>query len=263
MKSIDPRIAARRRNVAEQQARHGIRRMLWMVLLVAIVGAVLWVANSPYYSVQHIAVTGDDRSDITGALTTVGIVEGTALIRASISDATERILADPWVADARVVRLYPDTIEVTVVEHVPVAQLVTLNGTGIIAEDGSIVVYGGEDIQGTDGPLPVIRIGVSLSPVGEVSPDLMTIGAAEFLAGLEPTLTLGASVFVLDGELWAYVDGYDIRLGRPDAMVEKARSLAAVLEAGQVEGSVINVIAPARPTVLPPDIPSTDTTNEP
>lgn len=256
MRSIDPRIAERRRTVAEQQARRGIRQMLWVVLLAAVLGAALWVVNSPYYSVRNIAVAGVERADVDGALARAGVVEGTALLFAPVDAALEHIVADPWVADARVGRLYPDTIEVTVLERMPIARLVTLNGTAIIAEDGSLVVLGGDGIEGLTGPLPEIRIGATLSPVGEVSPDPMTLGAAEFLSGLDPAFTQGAFVVVIDDELWAVVNGFDVRLGRPDAMVEKARSLTAVLSVGQAEGSVINVIAPARPTVLPPDVPS-------
>ncbi|NIS33395.1 MAG: hypothetical protein GWN79_16305, partial [Actinobacteria bacterium] len=43
-----------------------------------------------------------------------------------------------------------------------------------------------------------------------------------------------------------------IRLGRPLDMEAKARALAAVLDESPAPGSVITLVAPTRPAVLPP-----------
>lgn len=257
MKNIDPRIAERRRNVAEQQARHGVRKMLWFVAAVVVTGIVLWIGSSPYFSVNSISVTGADRADINAALTLAGLAEGGPLILAPTDDATQAILADPWVADARVTKIYPDMIEILVVEHTPVARLVTLNGQAVVAEDASVVVFGGSGILSVSGTeLPEIRLGTSLPLVGSVVDDPDVVGATEFFATLDSSWANGAYITDLDGELWAVVQGFDVRLGLPNAMAEKARSLTAVLAVGQPPGSVINVIAPARPTVRAPDVPS-------
>lgn len=259
MKNIDPRIAERRRNVAEQQARHGVRRMLWLLVAVVALGIVLWIGSSPYFSVNSITVTGADRADLNRALEVAGLTEGGPLILAPTDEATAAILADPWVADARVTKVYPDMIEILIVEHTPIARLVTLNGQAVVAEDASVVVFGGTGILSASGDeLPEIRLGTSLPLVGTIAVDPDVVGATEFFATLDPVLAKGASISELDGELWAVVNGFDVRLGLPNAMAEKARSLAAVLEVGQQPGSVINVIAPARPTVRAPDLPSVE-----
>ena len=250
MKDIDPRIAERRRHVAEQQARHGVRNMLWLVVAVSFVGVVGWIVNLPFFSVNLISISGNERSDVEGALESAGLAEGMPLVMAPIDKATQGLLADPWIVDARVVKVYPDIIEIQIVEHVPVATLVTLNGTGVVAEDGSLVIFG----DGVE-ELPKIQLGTSLPLVGAVAEKTNVIGAAEFYAALPTRLSAGSSIYEVDGELWAVVDGFDVRLGLPNSMAEKARSLTAVLDIGQASGSIINVIAPARPTVRPPYVP--------
>lgn len=257
MKNIDPRIAERRRHVAEQQARHGVRKMLWFLAAVVVIGIVLWIGSSPYFSVNSITVTGAERADVGAALTSAGLVEGEPLILAPTQEATTAILSDPWVADVRVTKIFPDAVEILIVEHTPIALLVTLNGQAVVAEDASVLVFGGSGILSASGAeLPEIRLGTALPLVGSIVDDPDVVGATEFFATLDPVLATGASISKLDGELWAVVNGFDVRLGLPQAMAEKARSLAAVLEVGQRPGSVINVIAPARPTVRAPDVPS-------
>ncbi|HET7846891.1 MAG TPA: hypothetical protein VFL72_05310, partial [Acidimicrobiia bacterium] len=74
------------------------------------------------------------------------------------------------------------------------------------------------------------------------------LGALEFVAGLAPELRAGTTIRMrANGEFWAEVSGYEVRLGRAVEMEAKARSLAALLAQNPPPGSVLILIAPAHP----------------
>jgi len=81
----------------------------------------------------------------------------------------------------------------------------------------------------------------------EASGSALVIGSIEFLMALPPELAVVASLRLEDGELWAVVDGYQVRLGRPVAMKEKAVSLVALLGEGMPKSSVLVLVAPTHP----------------
>jgi hypothetical protein len=55
-----------------------------------------------------------------------------------------------------------------------------------------------------------------------------------------------------DGELWAEVAGFQVRLGRAVEMRAKALSLAALIREQPAPGSILTLIAPTHPAVTPP-----------
>jgi hypothetical protein len=82
---------------------------------------------------------------------------------------------------------------------------------------------------------------------------LLVVGAIEFIDTLPEELGRDVIVRVEDnGELWALVSGYQVRLGRPVEMREKALSLEALLLVDPPRGTVLTLIAPAHPAVTPP-----------
>jgi uncharacterized membrane protein YgcG len=78
------------------------------------------------------------------------------------------------------------------------------------------------------------------------------LGALEFIDTLPVALGSDALVDERSGELWAVVGGFEVRLGRPVDMSDKALSLATLLEEPLVAGTTINMIAPTNPATVPP-----------
>lgn len=246
MKTINPRIAERRKAVAEDRARGSARRVLWLLTILAVIGGLIWVARSPWFSVANITVAGARHADVERILDEAGVRIGRPLLIVPGSAAEEALVADPWVVDAVVSKVFPDLVEVAIIERDPVATVTHRGGQVVVSEDGVILS------EAVDQPLPVVRATEPLPPVGETLTELDALGGAMFFAELHPKYLPGAVLQTIDGEVWARIDEFDVRIGRPVDMAEKARSLAAVLDIGQEPGSIINVIAPARPTVLPP-----------
>jgi hypothetical protein len=96
------------------------------------------------------------------------------------------------------------------------------------------------------------RVEMQDMPDSEImsTPDLL--GALQFIDALPESLRTGAVLTRHDGELWASIGGYRVRLGRADEMREKAISLRALMEEDLAPGSVLVLMAPTNPAVMTP-----------
>lgn len=243
MKDIDPRIAARRSEVAEAKVRRGLLRFLWIAFLLALIATVAWLVRSPFLSVDEIVILGAERADVGRALTEAGVVEGVPLALVDIDAATELLDADPWIAEVTVVRDWPRRVVVTLRERHGTAWVETTEGWYLTAPDG-VALEAGTPPESS--PL-VLLPGVDPD---EMSSNDRLLGALEFLDNLRPDLTSGAVVGAVGAEMVAEVADLNVRLGLPDDMAAKARALAAVVDSVPPPGSVVTLIAPSRPAVL-------------
>lgn len=250
--SVDPRIEARRRVVQVNRSRVSARRVVWILTVVAGLATAVWVVGSPALSIKAIAVDGAINTPVDSILAEVGITSGEPLLLVSTGSAEVALRANPYVADVAVRKVFPNTIEVVLIERVPVAVLEHRTGDVVVAADGMVLAATGEVEFATRG-----RVLASADPVevGERITEVFDLAAIRFLAAWQG---MPAVVSQIDGELWADVDGFTVRLGGPIEMDQKARSLAAVILEGQPTGSLINVIAPTRPTVM---VPGADSVN--
>jgi cell division protein FtsQ len=242
---MDRRLAERRRRVAEDRARSNLGRLVRLLLVVAVLGGLVWFAQSPFLSVDEIVVEGADRVDVAAALARSDVVPGRPMLLVDVAGAEERLAADPWVAAAEVGRDWPTRIVAVVEERVPFAALRLAEGWWVVSDDATLL----EPIEGP-GDLPVAEFPDSVRSA--VDEDLDVEGAVAYLAALPVDVQADARVFATAEGLEATVAGFTVRLGRPFDMEEKAAVTAAILEQEVEEGAIITVVAPASPAVLPP-----------
>ena len=120
MTLLDPRLAQRRRAVAEHQARRRVRRLVTLLVVVVLAAAIGWLLQSPLLSVHRITVEGAHRAPVRQLLRKNGAGPLTPLVAIRPTRVEQALEADPWVAAAHVTVRFPDTIEVTVRERNPV-----------------------------------------------------------------------------------------------------------------------------------------------
>lgn len=244
--TIDPRLVERRREVAEDRARRKVGRLVRLLVALGSVGAIAWLLLSPLLSVDQVTTTGIRVSSAHAALVEHGVIAGRPMILIRPEGIEDALETDPWVKEA-VIRLeWPDQVLVTVEERVPTAWLATEDGWGSYAVDGVELSSSPEP----DATLPWIELG----PTGgdDISRQRL-LGALEFADSLPEELREGARVRVeADGELWAQVAGFQVRLGRAVEMRAKALSLAALIREQPAPGSILTLIAPTHPAVTPP-----------
>lgn len=243
--TIDPRLAERRREVAEDRARRNVSRLVKFLIALGVAGVVVWAFLSPWLSIASISTIGINVSTAASTLEDHRVVEGTPMILIRTGQVERALEKDPWVRESEVVLDWPRTVRVEVEERIPSAWVETDEGWGLYAVDGVRLSTAPDPGRG----MPWISIGavaVTAKPTREL------LGSLEFAANLAEDLRPGAKLSVGDGgELWAQVSGYEVRLGRPVEMREKALSLAALLREEPPEGSILTLIAPTNPAISP------------
>ncbi len=236
----------RRRDVAEDRANRNIRRLVRFLAVVLVVAGGVWLIHSPWLSVSQVGVEGARQSDANATLAELGVVAGVPMYRIDSEAVAEVLSEDPWIDEVVVSKDWPNHVAVQIDERVPVAWALTSDGWSRRSLDGVAVPSQSEP----NDRLAHIEMPELLSG-GAVDSPLM-LGALEFVEALEPDLQSGSIVTVFESELWATVGGFQVRLGRPVEMAEKARSLGALIGEDPAPGSVLILIAPTHPSVQAP-----------
>lgn len=228
------------------------RRRRWplvvLILLVVIAAAVVVVLHSPWMSVGEIEISGADRADVAGRLERAGIGAGAIMIWLDPAEVEAAVAADPWVREVRVERVFPDRLVVEVLEHTPVAWLEGKASWMLVARDGTIL----EVAEAPGAGLLAAEAGLPDGRAGE-TPD--SLEWSEFVAlgrTLSPEVADDLRVFYEAGELWFEGRGLRARLGRATALAEKGAVFEAMLGEGLPLGTMIDLVAPGRPTVIYP-----------
>jgi cell division septal protein FtsQ len=135
------------------------RRAAILVTLAAacftVAPAMRYFLDHPYFAVRRVEVEGTARVDPARVRTWLGMVVGRSMWRVSPRDVEAQLEERPEVADARVRRIFPGRLLVTIREREPRALLNAPDG-GIFLVDEAGVVIGraGEDV----GDLPIISL---------------------------------------------------------------------------------------------------------
>jgi cell division protein FtsQ len=248
MNTMDHRIAERRHEVTEERAQGRLRWLIWVVVLVGAIAAAVWFVRSPVLAVRSVVVTGAERTDPSAVAAGLGAEPGTPTISVRAGEIEAALLTSPWVAEANVTVSWPGTIEINVRERTPIASIRTERGVFAIAVDGVLI----EVVK--EAPVGPMIVSDRLGPVavGDRIRQVGTLGAAEFIAGLSPSLRRATTVSVTGDTASAVVAEYSVILGRPIDMAFKAAAVDALIASGVEAGSRIDVTAPTRPAVAPP-----------
>jgi len=249
VKTMDRRIAERRRQVSEDKARGRLRWVIWLVAGVTVAGVLLWLINSPVLAVREVIVTGAEHSDPAAIAAGLGIEAGTPTLSVRAGNL-ERSLetTDPWIESASVTVTWPGAVEIDVVERVPMATITTPDDTFLVGGDAMLLAA----VEGEPEPPVITTDGVGITRAGNRVSHRATAAAIAFVEGLSPELRRATTVTVTGDEVSAEVGGMIIIMGRPKDMAEKAAAVEALLGTDLEPGSRINVTAPTRPAVAPP-----------
>jgi cell division septal protein FtsQ len=245
--TIDQRLAERRREVAEDRARRKIGRLVRLLIAVGLVGTAAWLLFSPLLSVDEVTTIGIRVSTAHSVLVEHDVIAGTPMILIRPEEIETALESDPWIGEAVVDLDWPGRVVVRIEEREPTAWIETGEGWVRFAVDGVQLSSAPEP----DSSLPWIDLG----PVagGDERGSRRLLGSLEFAAALPAELREGSRVRVeADGELWAEVAGFQVRLGRAVEMTAKALSLAALIREQPAAGSILTLIAPTHPAVSPP-----------
>lgn len=167
------------------------------------------------FTVQDVLVTGRGETDREALLQALGIARGAPILAFDFEAAKARVETLPWVLQARIERLLPDTVAVHLIERRPIALWQFEGQFALIDEEGSVITR--NELSRFTGLIHV---------VGEDAPN--HVGGLLELLETQPQLKSQVSAAVrVGGRRWDLMlaGGVDVRLpetGAPDALARLA-----------------------------------------
>lgn len=96
-------------------------------------------ANVAGFRIATIALTGERHVSREEVLAGIGVTGTTSLVFLDVEEARARLKANPWIADATVLKLYPDRLQIGIQEREAYALWQQGGRVSVIAEDGTVL----------------------------------------------------------------------------------------------------------------------------
>lgn len=96
-------------------------------------------ANGLGFNIASIALTGQKEISREDILTTAGITGRTSLLFLDADSARRQLKKNPWIAEATVLKLFPDRLQIGVTERQAFALWQKNGQLSVIAEDGTVL----------------------------------------------------------------------------------------------------------------------------
>jgi cell division protein FtsQ len=145
----------------------GRRGLIWRraqlaaksLAMVLVAGLAVWrvvtlVTESPTFEVAHIAIHGSDRLSRGEAMALIGELRGRNILSIRLEDWRQKLLTSPWVEEAVVRRVLPNTLDVVVRERTPMGIARIGRDLYLVDEHGTVIDEFGPSYADLD--LPVI-----------------------------------------------------------------------------------------------------------
>lgn len=97
------------------------------------------VANTFGFRITSIALVGERHITREEILTTAGVTGRTSLLFLDAARTRTRLMSNPWIADATVLKLYPGRLHIAIVERDAFALWQKDGKVAVIADDGTVV----------------------------------------------------------------------------------------------------------------------------
>ena len=232
-----------------------MKRVLWaLAVVVPVLAVAVWIGwFSPWFALDTVEVRISAATDAAGpladdeVLATVGVADGTPLLRISPSEVEERVAALPQVASVTVSRSWPTTLVVDVTRRVPVAAVaLPSGGFDVVDATGAVIRQSPTEVPG----VPLVRasgagLTAAVSVVSEM-PDWLREKVESVEASTRNDVTLNLR------------NGSIVTWGNAEEGEFKARVLKVLLEVKALRYDVSAPSVPStsdnatRPTAFPP-----------
>lgn len=176
------------------------------------------VANAVGLRIDAVSISGSKEVSREEILTTAGVTGHASLLFLDAAAARGRLLSNPWIADAAVLKLYPDRLQISITERQAFALWQKDGRVSVIAADGTVLEPYIED-RYLGLPLVVGR-GAELQ-----AKDFFTI--LNRFADIRSSARASVLVAERRWDLWLK-NGVEIRL--PESKVEQALELLSKLD---------------------------------
>jgi cell division protein FtsQ len=132
-----------------------------MVVAVAVLGGGIALYRSSAFSVRKVRVVGASHLKLSDVLAVAAVPADTTLLRLPDDAIRARLLKDPWIAEAEVVKRFPDTVELHLTERRGVALVEAAGAKWLVDTDGWVLEKHSAEATSS---LPVVRDIEGLKP---------------------------------------------------------------------------------------------------
>jgi len=108
-------------------------------VVVPLMALCLWLLFSPRFKVSDLDVSGAQRVALTWFDSQVDSAWGSNILLVDLDELRASLEAHPWVRSVAISKRLPNSLEVNVVEHQPVASLKTSERAAVISHYGEII----------------------------------------------------------------------------------------------------------------------------
>ncbi|UYP21026.1 FtsQ-type POTRA domain-containing protein [Rhodococcus sp. Z13] len=215
-------------------------RTVWIgaAVVAALLGAIAVAWFSPLLSVRTVEVVGNELIGHEEVVEALAVAERTPLLQVDTAAAAQRVAAIPRAASARVQRVYPSTVRVTVTERVATVFFEAPDGTHSVDAEGV-------DFAVEPPPMLTPRLVTPNPGTG----DPATRAAVQVLEALPPELRVQVATIEAPGESEVSLilaDGRVVVWGGVDRSDRKAAVIGPLLTR---PGERFDVASPDLPTV--------------
>jgi cell division protein FtsQ len=254
--AINPRIRERLVAVRRAQGRKRLKIVTGLVGIAVLALLVVGLARSPILAVRHVKVTGDAHTPRASVLAVTALDRHPQMIDLSSGRLRHELMTLPWVASAKVQRRWPATVEIRLLERVPVAQVAGAGGQpAIVDREGRVLA---SQAAADAGALPALNGAGKAGPPGSFLRAEAGARAALALVVATQTILSPASPYQLqavdirpDGMLQARLTPrVTVLYGSTDDLRAKLLSLRTLLEQVPMRGPVtLDVRVPTSPVL--------------
>lgn len=171
----------------QRRRKNQIRALAVSALIVLSALGARALYRSSVFEIRSVEVVGVQHLSREAVIEKAALPEGATLLRFPKAAISDRIAADPWVAEVHVTRDFPHTLRIRIVERVPFARVDTGQAVIWLVDANGVVL--GEDSAETSVAVPVVRDvpGLDCKP-GRQSTSEVLHNALRVLAGISPEL---------------------------------------------------------------------------
>jgi cell division protein FtsQ len=146
---VDPRMRSRRIAVRRDQRKRRFKRVTVALAAVAVLVAAAVATQTPLLDVDRVRIDGVGHTATADVRRVSGISPGDTMVGVDVGRAAARVEDLPWIAEARVARRWPGTVEIHVTEREPLAMVGVAEGrVALVDEDGRVLEVTGQPPAG-------------------------------------------------------------------------------------------------------------------
>lgn len=155
----------RSRRISKVRQQRRLRFLIVISIVAVLVIGLVLIYNSSLFDIKKVKISGSQHIANKRVLELARIDQQTNLFKLDVDGIKNRLLAESWLKEVSVVKQYPDTLEIKMVERKPFC-LVELKGGLFVIDEDHFVLEKLASAQGVSLPL-IKELKVSSFPVGK------------------------------------------------------------------------------------------------